>query len=49
MKARVSATIDEEKLNKIDMLLKEGEYRNKSHIIEKAIELLVEKEKNEKK
>jgi len=45
MKARISATVDEEKLKTINSILKSGKYRNKSHLIEKAIELLAEKEK----
>lgn len=50
MKIRISATIDE-KTNKIlDSLMKDSNYRNKSHIIEKAIEKLkeVEDDKNKK-
>ena len=46
---RVSATIDQETLNIIELLVKTGGFRNKSHVIEKAIELLGEKEKNENK
>ena len=37
MKKRVSATIDKETIKIIEELLKEGIYRNKSHIIEEAI------------
>lgn len=44
MKVRVSATIDEETDRILNSLLKDGKYRNKSHIIEKAIEILKEKE-----
>tara|TARA_Y100000310_G_C19967943_1_gene484171 strand:- start:315 stop:452 length:138 start_codon:yes stop_codon:yes gene_type:complete len=40
MKVRISATIDEKTANILETLLKDGTYRNKSHIIEKAIELL---------
>jgi len=40
---RVSATIDEETMNIVKELLKEGKYRNKSHIIEEAIKLLKDK------
>ena len=47
MKERISATVDDETLKILDRLLKTGKYRNKSHVIEKAIELLEEKE-NEK-
>jgi len=48
MKERISATVEKETVKLIESLLKSGKYRNKSHIIEKAIELLEEKE-NEKK
>lgn len=48
MKKRVSATIDPETDIIIENLLKNGKYRNKSHIIESAIYLLTEKEKNDK-
>jgi len=49
MKVRISATIGEKTEKILDDLLKDGKYRNKSHIIEKALELLKEEEKNEKK
>ncbi len=47
MKIRISATIDEKTEKILNSLLKDGKYRNKSHAIEKAIELL--EEKNDKK
>ncbi len=40
MKERISASITKETNKKIDRLLKQGKFRNKSHIIESAIELL---------
>ena len=40
MKERISATVEKETLKRIERILKKGKYRNKSHIIEKAIELL---------
>jgi len=49
MKVRVSATIDEKTEKILDSLLKEGNYRNKSHIIEKSIELLKKEVDNDKK
>lgn len=49
MKERVSATVDEKTIKLIDLILKKGKYRNKSHVIEKAIEILAEEEKNVKK
>ncbi len=42
MKERVSATIDKKTMDKIKLLLKNGKYRNKSHIIEDAIKSLEE-------
>lgn len=49
MKERVSATVDEKTVKMIDIILKKGQYRNKSHVIEKAIELLAEVENEKKK
>jgi len=37
MKAKLSITIDEEKVREIEALLKEGFFRNKSHILEFAL------------
>ena len=49
MKERISATIDEKNKKYIDSLLKNSRYRNKSHVIDTAIELLRKKEaENEK-
>jgi len=48
MKVRISATIDEKTEKILNSLLKDGDYRNKSHIIEKSIELL-KKEKEGRK
>ena len=45
MKERISATVDQETVKIIDSILKKGKYRNKSHIIEVAIEKLQEFEK----
>lgn len=53
MKRRISATIDEETSKLIDRLLKDGDFRNKSHVIEKAIRKLWQEQnedtKNKKK
>jgi len=49
MKERISATIDEETKNIIEIIKKRGNYRNISHVIESAIKLLGEKMKNENK
>jgi len=40
MKERISATVEKETVNRIERILKKGKYRNKSHVIEEAIELL---------
>ncbi len=45
MKERISATIEPETRKRIEKLLEVGDYRNISHIIEKAIQLLEEKHK----
>lgn len=45
MKERVSATIDKKTADIIKLSLKEGKYRNKSHLIEEAIKLLDERKK----
>jgi Arc/MetJ-type ribon-helix-helix transcriptional regulator len=50
VKVRVSATIDEKTEKILEGLLKDNKFRNKSHAIEKAIELLKkEVESDEKK
>jgi hypothetical protein len=46
---RISFTIDPKTEKILDSLLKERNYRNKSHVIEKAIELLKEVSDNDKK
>ena len=45
MKARISATVDKEVLKIIKSLLHSKKYRNKSHVIETAITMLKEREK----
>ncbi len=47
VKSRISATVEEDTVRLIDEILSKGNYRNKSHVIEKAIEMLAEAE-NEK-
>ena len=42
MKVRVSATIDKETEKIIEVLVQEGKFRNKSHVIEDAVKLLNE-------
>ena len=47
MKVRISATVEEKNKKYVDSLLKNSKYRNKSHVIDTAIELLKEKEEGE--
>jgi Arc/MetJ-type ribon-helix-helix transcriptional regulator len=48
MKKRISATIDSSTEKEIEKILKEGKFRNKSHVIEEAIKFFSEG-RNEKK
>lgn len=48
MKVRISATIDEKTEKMIGLILKKRKFRNKSHVIEEAIEKLAKGEKNDK-
>lgn len=47
MKQKLSVTIDQEKVKRIEKLLEEGLFRNKSHILEFALTKFLE-EKNER-
>lgn len=47
MKQKLSITIDEEKVNIIEKLLKEGKFRNKSHIMEYSLNKLLKDAENE--
>jgi len=49
MKNRISATIDNNTERMINSLLKEGKFRNRSHVIERAIKLLKEVEDDKDK
>lgn len=49
MKGRISATIDKETEKRIGLLLKNKNFRNKSHVIDRAIDLLWEKENDKNK
>lgn len=49
MKKRISATVDEETIRLVKEILKEGKYRNKSHIIEDAIKAFSEGKNAKKK
>lgn len=45
MKERISATVDGKTIKLIDLILKKRKFRNKSHVIEEAIEKLAEEKK----
>lgn len=45
MKQKISISIEEKKLKQLDELLKSSKFRNKSHVIEVALEKLLEDEK----
>lgn len=42
MKQKISVTIDEEKVSRLDEVLAEGNFRNKSHIVEYSITKFLE-------
>lgn len=44
MKERISVTLDKETVEKINSLIKNKKFRNRSHAVEVAIENLEEKE-----
>ena len=46
-KERVSATIDQQTSKILDKIMKDGKYRNKSHLIEEAIKLFAERYRND--
>lgn len=48
MKERISATIDKKTKEMMGLILKKRKYRNMSHIIERAIEVLFKEEKDDK-
>lgn len=39
VKLRISATVEKETVKRIERILKGGKYRNKSHVIEEALEI----------
>ncbi|MBS3084623.1 hypothetical protein J4411_01800 [Candidatus Pacearchaeota archaeon] len=48
MKQKLSVTIDEEKVKRVEALLKKGFFRNKSHILEFALAKFLEDENETK-
>lgn len=49
VKERISATVEKETVERIERILAKGKYRNKSHVIEAALEMLEVGEGNELK
>ena len=45
MKQKISVTIDEEKIKQIEKMLKEGLFRNKSHVIEYSLNKFLKEER----
>jgi len=43
MKVRISATVDEKTEKKLEEFLKKSRFRNKSHIIEEAVEAFIKR------
>ena len=48
MKQKLSITIDADKVKLIDEMLKQGRFRNKSHLLEYSLDRLLKEEKNGK-
>jgi Arc/MetJ-type ribon-helix-helix transcriptional regulator len=46
-KKGISATVDEDKVVRIDALVDKGKYRNRSHAIEEGMRLVLEKDAKE--
>lgn len=47
MKQKISISMDEEKIKLIEEMLKEGRFRNKSHIIEYSLNKFLKEEEND--
>lgn len=47
MKQKLSITIDEEKVKEVELILKKGFFRNKSHILEYALIKFLGEQKND--
>ena len=46
MKQKISISIDENKIKKIEELLKNGKFRNKSHVVEFSVNKILKEDKN---
>ncbi|MBS3146569.1 ribbon-helix-helix protein, CopG family [Candidatus Woesearchaeota archaeon] len=49
MKERISITLDEDTIRKLNALIKSKKFRNRSHAVEIAIEELIKEERNDQK
>jgi Arc/MetJ-type ribon-helix-helix transcriptional regulator len=48
MKQKLSVTLDEKTLEKVDEIIKEGSFRNKSHVVEYSLNKTLKDRKNGK-
>ena len=46
MKQKLSVTLDEKTLKKVDEIIKEGLFRNKSHVVEYSLNKTLKEDKN---
>ena len=46
MKERISASVEKETVKRLERILKNGKYRNRSHVIEEALEVFEAHEEN---
>jgi len=49
MKQKLSITVDKEKVELIEAIIKQGRFRNKSHFVECGIDCLLEEKNDTKK
>ena len=47
MKQKLSVTLDEETLKKVDEIIKEGLFRNKSHVVEFSLNKILKEKQND--
>lgn len=47
MKQKLSITIEEETIKKLSEVVREGRFRNKSHIVEYSLNKLLSEDKND--
>ena len=47
MKKKLSISIEERKISKIEDFMKDGQFRNKSHVIEFAVDKLIREKEND--